>query len=478
MLQGASLTTALCLSEGDTTALLSGRSIAALSRSFNNGVHVFAICSATNPSVVRGWAELDKCRMYTDPATVEALAWHTIWSADFLQSYLENRKRLFLNILRVYQFEKPILIEGVRTQNDIGGLFKLQTPMSRSSSRAVLRDITFAQRKQRLEKLQIPEHPGIERLQKDLEELSLKNPKAMKMEKDLRYFLGWSEVGEESQIFPEWVQQIKSLGHRSNETNNEKKTHYQAGTDFEVIVRKSLSNLGFSIDEDHQGGAGGIDVCCSAAYSIEEIKTFKRDFPEQFEKAAFKPYVLVVECKSGKGIPDHTVEELERIAKRKLDEDYQSAKKLIIGPGKPSHQLLQSAKVSNISIMNPSSLQKLVEFNHQHPKSINPLELKNYLSPEHVEDDIEKYLQTVRQSLIIRSNIVKTVKEAKDDGDLDVTVDEVRTRYNAIFTTQPNEKLSREAVRDLLIELSSPLGCYLGRSNRDRFYFLRELQVP
>jgi hypothetical protein len=478
MAQRASLITALCLSEDDANALFTGRSITALSRSFNNAARTFAICSSADPLIIQGWAELDVCRMYADPNILEALAWNTIWPVDLLQRLLEERKRLFLNVLRVYQLENSIPIAGNRPQHEIGGFFKLPTPISQTSSRAVLSDTTFIQRKQRLEKLQTPEHPGLEKLQRELAEISFINPKAKELERDLQYFLGWSEACRQSMTFPDWVQKIESLGHRSDETNGEKKSHYQAGTDFEVIVRDSLNYLGFIVDEIHQGGAGGIDVCCSAPYPVEEIKVLKRDFPEQFDSATFKPYTLVIECKSGKGIPDNTVEELERIAKRKLESDYESAQRLIIGPGKPSAQLLKSAKISKISIMNPSSLQKLVEFNHQYPNSINPLELKKYLTPEHIEDDIERYLETVRQSLSIRSNVVKTVKKAKDDGDLHVTVDEVRTRYNTVFAKQSSEKLSREAVRDLLIELSSPITGYLGRSNGDQFYFLRELQSP
>jgi len=44
------------------------------------------------------------------------------------------------------------------------------------------------------------------------------------------------------------------------------KSNYQAGTDFENIVRLSLEFLGFTIDYAHKGG-GGLDLFCSKPYA-------------------------------------------------------------------------------------------------------------------------------------------------------------------------------------------------------------------
>ena len=90
------LTTALCLSNEDTIALISGRSIAALSRVFINAVPYFAICAAGDSPKVEAWAELISSRMYADADKAEALSWNTIWSCEYLHDRIQDKKRIFL----------------------------------------------------------------------------------------------------------------------------------------------------------------------------------------------------------------------------------------------------------------------------------------------------------------------------------------------------------------------------------------------
>ncbi len=54
--------------------------------------------------------------------------------------------------------------------------------------------------------------------------------------------------------------------------------------------------------------------------------------------------------------------------------------------------------------------------------------------------------------------------------------------HGAYFGSHPPQPLQPEEMHEILIELSSPLTGYLGRIKgenwrRDRFYFLRDLQV-
>jgi hypothetical protein len=88
-----------------------------------------------------------------------------------------------------------------------------------------------------------------------------------------------------------WIYEITRLADRSIELDTGTKSNYQAGTDFENSVRRSLEFLGFVVDEAHRGGAGGLDLYCS------------------------HPFPLVAECKSGKSMPNGSVEQLLKLGR-------------------------------------------------------------------------------------------------------------------------------------------------------------------
>ena len=309
--------------------------------------------------------------------------------------------------------------------------------------------------------LKTPKYSELEELQSAIDHYSKDNPKAKEFNHELQVFLGWTDTqNQTSSPDNDWMKKIKAYGYRDDETDESRKSNYQAGTDFEIIIRKSLEFIGFTVDESHDGGAGGIDVFCS------------------------QPYSLVGECKCGKGIPDSTVEQLARIAKRHLKERYETASRFIIGPGNPSAQLLESAKLPPTSIMNPETLQKLVEFHDKYP--INLLELRDKcLVAGQVEDKVDKFLAELTIRVSLRSYIVQSVKDLKnDDGDDFVTASTVRTHFNSKFASILRKLDDPKEAHTLLIELSSPLTGYLGREQdpgkdwkADRFYFLRDLTV-
>jgi hypothetical protein len=411
------------------------------------------------------WATCESCQSIDRLDEVAKLAPCTIWDRSYLEEQFHRRGFLFLAALRVYQTSQ--LLEILPNP---GKLFSsLRQSIFVTQSEAVLDNSCFAKQHRNLESFAPPEHPELEQLQERLAAYCLHEQagtggdicpqslnalsSAQALNYDLCNLLGWSTPLKPKIRMPEWVKTISELGSRSGEIDEAtKKTHYHAGTDFENIVRDSLSHLGFVVVEAHKGGAGGIDVFCS------------------------NPYALVIECKSGKGIPDNTVEALQRIAKRNLGDKYQEAQQLIIGPGSPTSQLLDSAQTSKISIMNPMTLQKLVEFNHRYPNSINPIELKDYLKPGQTDDDIEKYLETVKQEIKLRSHIVMTLKNYLQNQSLtDVSVE----RFCGVFdSSKPPRHLSGKDLKEILIELSSPLSGYLGRSSKpDHFYFVRDLLV-
>jgi hypothetical protein len=249
-----------------------------------------------------------------------------------------------------------------------------------------------------------------------------------------------------------WIKTIADLGNRAKE--DQPKSTYQAGTDFENITAQALSFLGFTIDRNHHGGAGGLDLFCS------------------------QPFPLAGECKSGQSIPDTTINQLIRIAKRHLKDDYESASLFIIGPGKPTSQLKESALYSKVSIMKPETLQKLAELQAQYPGAIDLFKLKEHLKAGQIDEEIQTFIDRAKQDIAIRRSIIAIVKDNPEDA----TPSTIRIYYKTTYKPDPNlPDLTDQEIRDILIELSSPLTGYLGRKagsdGSDRFYFRTDLST-
>ncbi len=385
----------------------------------------------------------------------------TIWTPKILKEILQKQQYLFLAYLRVYQLPQFQEISvNPNIQDKLGKFVSLPHSLTVSEANPVINDRTFAQHKHQLEKLEPPLHPELEELQSAIASLTISQPAAKQLDDDIKVFLGWSSDKLIKQPDPNlaWINDIAKLGDREKD---EDKSNYQAGTDFENITRRSLDFLGFKVEENYKGGAGGLDLFCS------------------------QPYPLVCECKAGKSIPDRAVEELDRIAKTHLKENYLQAMRLIIGPGQPTKNLKESAQISQISIINVMTVQKLVELKAKYPGAINLVELKQYLEPGQIDYKIGEYIDKAEKEIKLRSQIITAVKELSEQDNetlkathLSFTVTVIRVHYNVTH----NPRLNDEVVHGLLIELSSPLTGYLGRIqgsdwNSDRFYFLRDLLI-
>jgi hypothetical protein len=137
-----------------------------------------------------------------------------------------------------------------------------------------------------------------------------------------------------------------------------------------------------------------------------------------------------------------------------------------------------------MNVIRPETLQKLVELKAKQPGSIDLLQLKPCLEQqpfgEEADAKVNRYIDDVREKLKVRSQIIQAVKQLCSDSDFP-TVVEIKVQYNATFAAT-DSKLTNESVKDLTIELSSPLTGYLGRIKgdnwqSDRFYFLRDLPL-
>ncbi|MEG4420559.1 DUF1802 family protein [Microcoleus sp. LAD1_D5] len=478
------LQTALALPNPDIEALIEGRMIAAMPRMFLNPGRTFALYPA-NLSVdllsgdlyyrshflpvaqkalaqlnsdkvsIKAWARCELCQMVNEPESLEALSLLTVWKTEALQQILQQRPFIFVAYLRVYLLPQPLEM----SVHPSGNFVPLPKSLNVTDSSPVLSESIFAKRRQKLEKLEPPEHPELEELQSALVHLSTTNPKAKQLDAEIKRFLGWSSDKPVKQIKPDlaWINTIAALGNRTKELDKDK-SNYQAGTDFEIVVRDSLEFLGFTIDYAHKGGAGGLDLLCS------------------------KPYPLVGECKAGKKIPNDTAVQLLNLGTLRLQDKETLAKatKLIIGPGVPTTQLMDAAKKHGMAIMNPETLEKLVKLQSNYPNSVDLFKLKEYLKPGQSDDEVAKYIEQVEQEIKVRSHVLSILKNyLENSGSERASVDALSGAYSM---SNPPKKLSREELHEMLVELSSPLTGYAGRIKgeslgRDRFYFLRDLRL-
>jgi hypothetical protein len=405
--------------------------------------------------LIKAWARCEGCQPLNDRESLQALSRLTVWTTEALQQTLLEKPYLFLAYLRVYLLPQPLEMPV----HPSGNFVSLPKSLTVTDSTPVLSESIFAKRRQKLQKLEPPEHPELEELQSALVHLSTTNPKAKQLDAEIKIFLGWSSHKPVKPIKPDlaWTNTIAALGNRTKELDTDK-SNYQAGTDFEIVVRDSLEFLGFTIDYAHKGGAGGLDLLCS------------------------KPYPLVGECKAGKKIPNDTAVQLLNLGTLRLKDKEILAKatKLIIGPGVPTTQLMDAAKIHGMAIMNPETLEKLVKLQSKYPNSVDLFKLKEYLKPGQSDDEVAKYIEQVEQEIKVRSHLLHILKTYQENtGDERASVDVLSGAYSM---SNPPKKLSPEELHEILVELSSPLTGYAGRIKgenlgRDRFYFLRDLSL-
>jgi hypothetical protein len=474
---------ALRLPAPDIEALIEGRSIAIIPRIFVNPGRQFALYpsdTSTNalpieqyyrsnfiPTaqkslaelgsetvLIKAWAKCERCQVLDDSESLDFLSQLTVWTTAGLEQTRVKRGHIFLAYLRVYRLPQPIEIPVHPSPRFI----PLPQPLTVTQDTPVLSQTFFEQRCRQMEERQPPQHPELEELQSAIASLSNNNLAAKELDQDIKQFLGWSSqsIGRFDSDFI-WIKTIADVGNSSD------------GHQFEKLVRKSLLKLGFtnsrndpkaSLNPEATGGAGGIDFYADV------------------------PYPIVGECKATKSeiVPSKTPGQLIQLGNNHLQQDYAPCLKLIVAAGELTPDALRTTLNNQISVIRPETLQHLVELQAQHKGAIDLLKLKACLQDAYglADDKIEQYLVEVRQAIAVRSHIVQSVKSFQENAGLgEVGVDAI---YGAYIGSSPPKPLMPNELRDILIELSSPLTGYLGRSNgnelnRDRFYFLRDLPL-
>ncbi|MEL0588181.1 MAG: DUF1802 family protein [Planktothrix rubescens PR222] len=401
---------------------------------------------------IKVWAKCELCQTLNEPEQFESLSKSTVWTEAALHKTLEQRGHIFLAYFRVYRLPQPLEIDPVSNSRFIS----LPYAITVDESQAILDDNNFERQYRKIFNRQPPEHPELEELENAIAQFqtnSLSQEEQLGLnllQANIHQLLGWktskpANLTNDSSL--NWINEIAAFGNRSKELD-EGKSNYQAGTDFENIVKQSLEFLGFTIDYAHKGGAGGLDLFCS------------------------QPYPLVGECKAGRKIPNDTAVQLLNLGTLRLNDEklLKDTIKLIIGPGEPTQQLNKAAKVHSMTIINPETLEKLVKLQAQYPGSVNLIELKKYLQAGQIDAKIDEYIEIVVNRLKLRSHIIQLFKKSNQPINLDNVI-------GAYSFSNPPQPLEREQLKEILIELSSPLTGYLGRTADDRFYYLRELIV-
>jgi len=473
---------ALRLPTPDIEALIEGRSIAIIPRIFVNPGRQFALYPSDTSSnalpieqyyrsnfiptaqqsltelgsetvQIKAWAKCERCQVLDDSESLDFLSQLTVWTKAGLEQTRVKRGHIFLAYLRVYRLPQSMEIPVHPSPRFI----PLPQPLTVTQNTPVLSQTFFEQRCRQMEKRQPPQHPELEELQSTITSLSNNNLAAKELDQDIKQFLGWSSresMGRFDSDFV-WISKIADIGNSSD------------GHEFEKLVRKSLLKLGFtnsrndskaSLNPEATGGAGGIDFYADA------------------------PYPIVGECKATKSekIPSKTPGQLIQLGKNHLQQDYDPCLKLIVAAGELTPDALQTTLNNQISVIRPETLQHLVELQAQHKGAIDLLKLKACLQDAYglADDKIVQYLVDVRQDIAVRSHIIQCVKTFQENTGLDkVGVDAI---YGAYMGSNPPQPLMPNELRDILIELSSPLTGYLGRSKGnestgDRFYFRRDL---
>jgi hypothetical protein len=485
-----SISTALCLPAPDIEALLQGRMVVAMPRTFINPGQHFALLPfdvSTNllpveqyyrssflpiarttltqlgseTGLIKAWARCESCQGVSDTKALAVLSQLSVWTEEGLQEVLRQQQHIFLAYLRVYQLPQPIEVAiNPSTKDKIGKFIGLPNSLTISESLPVLSDRIFAQRRRQLEKLEPPLHPELEELQSAIAALSASNPAAKELDQSIRIFLGWSSNQTAKRIDSDlaWIQKIAEVGNSSE------------GQEFEKLVRRSLIKLGFtnsnsnpkaSLDPQATGGAGGIDFYCE------------------------KPYPVVGECKASKkeSVPNSVTAQLIHLGHTHLGKaEFDRAIKLIVAAGPLTPPALQAAIENQMNAIRPETLQRLVKLQAQHKNSIDLLELKLCLqqAPFGLADDkVDSYIDKVNQDIKLRSHIVQLVKNYLEKTGFERV--SVHALHGAYAISNPPQPLTPEALHEILVELSSPLTGYLGRKKgrdgSDRFYFLHDLQV-
>jgi hypothetical protein len=474
-----SIANGLRISATNLDALKSGKIVGAFSRTFL----ALDKCFALYPDLqvpdsetinVEFWAECKNCESINNTFPLSNLSKFTALSTEELESIFQQRANIFLLSLRVYQLPNPIQVQPQAT----GNFVPLSEAVTIIDRLPILNDEQFQEALKQFQSIDLSVIPN------EISTTSIVADEFLDIHPSL--LDGFIDVEPNTTSDGDLV--VGDLSEQPNETEQQKIEsanqldwfdriaavgNSSGGHEFEKLVRKSFIALGFtnsntnpkaSLDPEATGGAGGIDLCCE------------------------HPYPIVGECKASanKKIPTDVCGQLTYLGQAHFP-DYEKAIKIIIAAGSLNHHSNPVAIRNRMNVIRPETLEKIVKLKISYVGSVNLRELKSCLEKEPFGEEanskllefIEKSELEIKPKIKLRSQLVQAVKDLQEANPDWSSSREIRTQYNA---NNRGYILDIDNIRDLLIELSSPLTGYLGRVEEDgrkcdRFYYLRDLPI-
>jgi Domain of unknown function (DUF1802)/Restriction endonuclease len=449
---------ALRISPINLDLIAQGRTIAVFPWTFMSPGQAFALATEepNRKNLANYWARCDSCRSIYKEEDIQSLQQITPWNQEIIEHHFTKKQFVFVALLRAYCL--PIKIEI--PENCLGDFYSLKEQIIVNTTQPVISDHIFKKRKQQLETLSPSKYPNLESLQKKLNQLSNLDFNTNSFDHDLQVFLEWEQPSPniEYPADDSWIHRICEIGNSSD------------GNEFEKLVRKSFLQLGFtnsldnikaSLDPNSTGGAGGIDIYCNY------------------------PFSLVGECKASKNesVPNSVSAQLIHLGTTHLGTDvFNHSVKMIFAAGSLTSAAQQAAVQNKMNVMTPNTLQRLIRLKVRYPGSIDLRELEQCLRKEPYGQDsdskVNTYIDSIEQRIKNLSHIVDSLKKYLElQGCQEIGID----KFHVVFElSHPPQKYSEKELYNVLIELSSPLSGYLGRTQGsdwrgDRFYYLRDL---
>lgn len=473
----ALLNTGLSLPALDIEALCQGQSILAMPQRFIVPGKRFVLCptgalwhdtsladlyqpdflasqpKAGNPptaTLVKAWAKCDLCQHFTDADKLAAFSQHTIWSATALVEYLHQVGHVFIAFFQVYHLPEPLDLPLVNN-GPVGGFVPLADYLDVDESQPALSEADFVSRKRQLLDLK----PALKAIEVP-EETASPVTDPIPIAETVPPLPAQAPVVDLVNS-ADWYDHISRVGNSSD------------GTTFERLVRKSLQFLGFSNSQHHPkanldynstGGSGGLD--------------FFADLP----------YPVVGECKATKTekVPDGVAAQLIKLGHNHLENQYNDCIKIIVAAGELTKDARKTAANNWINVIRPEELQRLVILKQQYPNAVNLYQLKPVFEQtpfgEEANDQLKDFIDNIWKQLKERSEWVERVRLVQESRlGKPVNLDDISMYCNLTkLDIDLNSDVKRNFVRDLFIELSSPL---IGCLNRvgDRFEFVKSLEI-
>ena len=438
-IQSVAIPNALRLDFQIVDHLIKGNIIAAIARTFTGPGRTFALYPDqpnTETVTISAWARCEECETIRGFKALDIISHYLAIPTQNLENIIATKQSFFLVYLRVYNLAQPITIPAIPNEQYVG----LPDYLHTNDLSPVLSNENFVRIRQGLANREPPESL-FNQIERILKEAGSQRNTAL--HQDLA-----------------WIEKIGKVGNSSG------------GHEFEKLVRKSFIFLGFSnsntnpkanLDPENTGGAGGIDLCCEL------------------------PYPVVGECKASANQHIYTkvCSQLTYLGQAHCP-DYDQAIKIIIAAGSLNHHSRPVAIGNQMNVIKPETLEKLVKLKLDYPAAVDLAALKSCLENEPFGDAANTKLlefineseAKIKQEIKLRAHIVEIIKNFLQNNALP-NVD-INVIFGIYGSSNSPQKLSLEELRDLLIELSSPLAGYLGRVERDgkrcdQFYYLRDL---